>query len=223
MPWSFIIPAAASLLGGVLQGDAAEDTANISAAASDRAAALQQRVYEESVARQRPFLDTGTEFYNRLAELNRGGPEAASKFLMQDPGYGFRFSEGLKALDRQASARGGLISGGALKAAQRYGQDYASGEFGNAHNRLAGMAAMGPNAAGIVNSLGQNFANNVGNLYTNAAADQGNARMARGSAYTNALGGIASIYGRSPWSKQPGGGGGGITGLPDWAIDPYGG
>ena len=55
--------------------------------------------------------------------------------MMADPGYQFRLSEGLKALDRQAAARGGLISGAALKGAQRYGQDYASGEYQNAYNR----------------------------------------------------------------------------------------
>ena len=43
--------------------------------------------------------------------------------------------EGLKALDRTAAARGGLISGGALKAASRYGQDMASQEYQNAFNR----------------------------------------------------------------------------------------
>jgi len=55
--------------------------------------------------------------------------------LQADPGYQFRLSEGLKALDRQAAARGGLISGGALKASQRYGQDMASQEYGQAYNR----------------------------------------------------------------------------------------
>lgn len=55
--------------------------------------------------------------------------------LQADPGYQFRLSEGLKALDRQAAARGGLISGSALKASQRYGQDMASQEYGQAYNR----------------------------------------------------------------------------------------
>lgn len=52
-----------------------------------------------------------------------------------DPGYAFRLSEGQRGLDRQAAARGGLISGSALKAASRYGQDMASQEYGNAFNR----------------------------------------------------------------------------------------
>ena len=43
-----------------------------------------------------------------------------------DPGYAFRLSEGMKALDRTAASRGGLLSGATLKGAQRYGSDLAS-------------------------------------------------------------------------------------------------
>jgi hypothetical protein len=52
-----------------------------------------------------------------------------------DPGYAFRLSEGMKALDRTAAARGGLLSGSTLKGAQRYGSDLASQEYQNAFNR----------------------------------------------------------------------------------------
>ena len=52
-----------------------------------------------------------------------------------DPGYAFRLSEGQRALERTAAARGGLISGGALKAASRYGQDMGSQEYQNAYAR----------------------------------------------------------------------------------------
>ena len=53
-----------------------------------------------------------------------------------DPGYAFRLSEGMKALDRTAASRGGLLSGATLKEAQRYGSDLASQEYGNAYNRF---------------------------------------------------------------------------------------
>jgi hypothetical protein len=109
--FEFLIPAAASLLGGSMQARAAKSAAQTSANAADRATELQRQQYEESVARQQPFLQTGTEMFNRLAALQRGGPEAQN-FLQMDPGYQFRLSEGMKALDRQAAARGGLISGG---------------------------------------------------------------------------------------------------------------
>jgi hypothetical protein len=192
--------ALASRSAGRAQAGAAEQAADLQAQAAREAQALQQRIYEESVARQKPFLETGTEFFNRLAALQRGGPEAAQQFLQMDPGYGFRLSEGMKALDRQAAARGGLISGAALKAAQRYGQDVASQEFGNAYNRLASMANVGPQAAGVMSNLGQTYAGNVGNLGLGAAQAIGqgltSAAQQRGSAYiggANALtGGIGS-------------------------------
>ena len=63
----------------------------------------------------------------------------ARDFGMQDftadPGYAFRLSEGMKALNSQAAARGGLISGAALKAATNYGQQAGSQEYQNAYNR----------------------------------------------------------------------------------------
>jgi hypothetical protein len=231
MPFAFLIPAAASLIGAKMSGDAAKSAARTSAESADRATELQQRMYEESIARQQPFLQTGTEMFNRLAALQRGGPEA-QQFLQMDPGYQFRLSEGMKALDRQAAARGGLISGGALKAAQRYGQDLGSQEYGAAYNRLASLANVGPQAAGVMSNLGQNYATNVGNIYQQQGATAANAALARGSAYAgglNQLGYLAGRYYGQPQFQAPapvesrdiypsGGGGGGY--YPDF-TGPY--
>ena len=221
MPWSFIIPAAASLIGGSMQADAASSAADASNAQSQKALDLQEKIYRENVARQQPFLDTGTEFYNKLADLHRN-PSSGNAMMQMDPGYGFRLSEGLKALDRQAAARGGLISGGALKAAQRYGQNFASNEFGNAYNRLASLANTGPQAAGIVSNLGTNFANSATNVYGQMGQNTGNSLLSSGSAYSNALGGVSNQLGRWYQSKGPSGIDSG-TNLPNWALDPYGG
>jgi hypothetical protein len=52
-----------------------------------------------------------------------------------DPGFAFRLQEGLKAIQRSAAAKGTALSGGTMKALERYGQDYSSNEYGNAYNR----------------------------------------------------------------------------------------
>jgi len=193
---SAAIGASSSNRAAKTQAGAAKDAADAQLQASREANALQQRIYEEAVVRQQPFLQGGTEDYNRLRSLMSGGPNASQQFLQMDPGYGFRLSEGMKALDRQAAARGGLISGAALKASQRYGQDYASGEFGNAYQRLAGLAQIGPSAAGVMNSLGQNYAGAAGqNLMAGGqAVGQGylGAGSARASGY---IGGANAISG----------------------------
>jgi len=231
-----------AILGGMsankaakTQAGAAQSAADAQLQASREANALQQKIYEENVARQQPFLQTGTEFFNRLAALQRGGPDAAQQFLQMDPGYQFRLSEGMKALDRQAAARGGLISGGALKAAQRYGQDLGSQEYSAAYGRLAGLADVGPRAAGVMSGLGERYGQTAGQnmMAGGQAAAQGlmGAGAARASGYmggANALTGALGSYLNYNQNQQllnrllPSGGGGGspIVSTPyDYGVD----
>jgi hypothetical protein len=203
-----MIPAA--ILGSSLFGSrAASKAADTQAAAADRAAELQQQQYEQTRADQAPYREAG---YNALAQMQRtaGNVPGAFKFgagdYQADPGYAFRLSEGQKALDRSAAARGGLISGGALKAAQRFGQEMGSQEFGNAYNRAltgyntgvasenqlynrqAGLAGIGQTSANLVGQAGQNYATNVGNLMTGAGAAQAAGQVGVANAITGGLG-----------------------------------
>jgi hypothetical protein len=231
MPWSFIVPAAVSLFGASKQASAAQSAANTTAAATDQATQLQREMYQQTREDQAPYRQAG---YNALAEMQRtaGNVPGAFSFtnqeMYQDPGYAFRLSEGQKALDRSAAARGGLISGSALKAATRYGQDMGSQEYQNAYNRAltgyntgvssenqlynrqAALSGIGQTATNLVGTAGQNYGTNVGNALINQGANAGNARMVGANAYGSALSGIGSAYGRNPvsFSSLYGGGGG---------------
>lgn len=55
--------------------------------------------------------------------------------VFSDPGVRFRMSEANKALQRNASARGTLNTGGTLRAIMGLNQDLASQEYGNLYNR----------------------------------------------------------------------------------------
>ena len=55
--------------------------------------------------------------------------------VFNDPGYQFRLQEGQKALERSASRRGALNTGGTLKDVSAFGQGLASQEYGNAYGR----------------------------------------------------------------------------------------
>jgi hypothetical protein len=215
--------AAGAALGGGLEeatgggaSGAAREAANTSAAANDRALALQQRMYEEGVARQQPRLAAGN---NALAQMQSGAfaQPAAFKFgagdYQADPGYAFRLAEGQKLLDRTAAREGRIFSGSALKAATRYGQDMASQEFGNAYNRaltgynadvarsntgynrLAGLAGVGQTAGTQIGTAGQSYATNAGNLMMNQGDVQGNAMLASERARQSAYGNIGKALG----------------------------
>ena len=200
-----------SALGGAFDGNPAEDAANAANAATDRSIALQQRMYEEGVARQKPFYEAGVnalpgylQGIGQGGELVRGFTQAD---YQADPGYAFRLAEGQKALDRSAAARGGLISGAALKAAGRYGQDMASQEYTNAYNRfrdtqglrrnaLAGVVGFAPTAAGSMTTAGQNYATNAGNAMVGQGVNTGNALIAGNQARESAYGNLGSAFGK---------------------------
>ena len=64
---------------------------------------------------------------------------------------------GMEAIENSAAARGGILSGGTLKALERYGQDWGSNEFEKVFNR--GLTTAGYNAGvgqqGYANRYGQ--------------------------------------------------------------------
>ena len=125
--------------------------------------------------------------------------------FQQDPGYAFRLSEGQKVLDRSAAARGGLISGGALRAATRYGQDMGSQEYANAFNRyqtnrsnqlqpLGNLMASGQSAASNQGSAAGAYGTNAGNLMMQGGQAMAAGQLGVGNTFNNALGTMASSY-----------------------------
>jgi len=74
------------------------------------------------------------------------------------------------------------LSGAALKAAERYGQDYASNEYQNAYNRHWNTRNQILNPAQSLLGQGQTTANNLGNAGQNYATNAGNSMMAAGNA-----------------------------------------
>ena len=105
-----------------------------------------------------PYKSAGTDALSMLnAGLGFGGPEGSAKFTsayQSTPGYTSGLAEGLKAATRQAQASGMGNSGAALKAATRYGGDYANKYASDYFNRLAGVANLGYGATGDQARLG---------------------------------------------------------------------
>jgi hypothetical protein len=187
--------------------------------------ALQREQFDYQKGLQAPFQQAGV---NALGRMQGGefAPPGAFKFqttdyrdmdYQTDPGYAFRLAEGQKALDRQAAARGGLISGGALKAAARYGQEMGSQEFQNAYqramaqegtnynraltgyntevarsdtgyNRLAAMAGVGQTATDKIGAAGQTMAAGLGSAGQAMTSGIGAAGQNMTSGISNSLG-----------------------------------
>jgi hypothetical protein len=139
------------------------------------------------------------------ADFGKYARDFSMSDFQQDPGYAFRLSEGQKALDRSAAARGGLISGGAMKAATRFGQDMGSQEYANAFNRyqtnranqlqpLGNLMASGQSAASNQGSAAGQYGTNAGNLMMQGGQATAAGQLGVGNTINNALGTMASSY-----------------------------
>jgi hypothetical protein len=174
-----------------------------------------------------------------LAQL-QGGPYASAKFggvegydpasamrnfgagdFQADPGYAFRLSEGMKGMNATAAARGGLLSGNALRAGQEYGQQMGSQEYQNAFNRyqanralqaqeygnafnrfqtertntlapLQSLAGVGQSASQQAQQASQNYAAGAGNALGAFGAAQASNIIGAGNARASGYAGIAN-------------------------------
>lgn len=109
------------------------------------------------------------------------------------PDYQFRQNEQTRALTARNAMLGIQDSGAAQKSALQYSGNLASGEFNNYANRLASLAGVGQSAANTSAQLGQNFANNFGNLQTQNAQNLGSSYMQQGQNTANMWGNLANI------------------------------
>jgi hypothetical protein len=190
---------ATAIGGSTLVGAySANKAAKTQAGAADRATELQRQQFERQVELQAPFREAGVRALPELEAASRYTPFSMSEFRA-DPGYGFRLTEGQKALDRQAAARGGLISGGALKAATRFGQEMGSQEYLNAFNRfqnenmarlnpLQALAGIGQTSVAQLGAAGQAMATGVGEAGAAAAQARASGYMGTANALTQGLG-----------------------------------
>lgn len=107
-------------------------------------------------------------------------------------GYQFRFNEGMNALNSGFAGRGVLQSGAAMKAALEYGQNIASGEFGNYLNNLQVQQNLGAGAASSQAGVGQNFAGNVTSLNTANANALASGAVASANNTNGVIGGVTN-------------------------------
>lgn len=133
---------------------------------------------------------------NNLQQQN-----AAFDNFRNSTGYQFRVNEGGRALDNSYASRGVGQSGAAAKAALNYGQNIASGEFGNYLNALIGQQGVGLSAAGAQAGVSTNFVNQTTANNNSGASALANAAIAKGNATGNMwqgiAGGLGNIFGSS--------------------------
>jgi hypothetical protein len=219
MTWGAVASIGVGLYTASENRSAASRASDAANQANDKAIALQRQMFDEQKAMSAPYREAGITGQNRLMELlglgantgaegyGRYGRDFSMADYQADPGYAFRLSEGQKAIDRSAAARGGTQSGAALRAATRYGQEMGSQEYGNAYNRyqtnrtnqlqpLGSLMTSGQNAAANAGAAAGNYGTSAGNLMSTSGENRGNALWAAQQANNSAYGDIGKTIGK---------------------------
>ena len=216
-----LIAGTAAVAGGAMAASGAKKASKAQVQASQEANAAQERMFAEQNRLQEPFRQGGLTAQNEIMQLlGIGGDKNAAGYgslgksfgeteFQQDPGYAFRQSEGMKALERSAAARGMLSSGATMKGIQRFGQDLASQEYQNAFNRyqteraaklnpLQSLMGAGQSSANVMTSAaGQAGQNEASNAY-NAGAARASGYVGQANALSGALGQLGGIASQIP-------------------------
>jgi hypothetical protein len=121
----------------------------------------------------------------------------AYELFKQSTGYSTRLQEGQRTLASNYFGGGVGQSGAAMKAALRYGQNFASGEFGNWIGALGNQQSVGLGGASALAGVSQTAANNLSQISQNSADTASQAAIARAQNSGALFTGLAGIAGQA--------------------------
>lgn len=209
------VGAVASVGSGVMAARGARRAGRAQERAAQSAEQTQRQMFDRQVELQEPFRQAGLTAQQQIMQLLGIGGDASmpgygsmarpfgQQDFEQDPGYAFRQQEGMRALERSAAARGGLLSGNTMRGIQRFGQDLASQEYQNAFNRfqieraarlnpLQSLMGSGQSAANVMTGAAGQAAQNIGQMQLGAGQARASGYIGSANALAGALQGVGS-------------------------------
>jgi hypothetical protein len=223
MTWVAAAVVTTTLVNGYMQSNAANNAADAQSEAAANSNATQRYMYDTTRADNMPALDARNASLDKMRSLlGIGGDTSQAGYgslggaikptdVQNEAGYQFGLNQGLTAQNNLLGARGMRNSGAAIKAATRYGNDYATTKYDNAFNRevanrsaqlnpLQSVAGLGQTGASTVASAGTNYANNVSSNQTSLGNAQAANSLSQGNIWGNTINQLGSIYKNSATS-----------------------
>ena len=223
MSWIAVAIGGGALLGGIIQGNAAQGAAQTQANASQQATNAQMQMFQQIQGNEKPFINAGQGAQSQLNYLmgiggaggqhsTAGGygsldkPFNTSDWKSLSPAYQFQLQQGGQGVLNQDASATGAESGAALKDLMGFNQGLANSSFNNAFNmyqtqqsnvfnRLNSIATLGSNAGSNQATGASTFGQGIGQSLTNTGTALAAGQVGQANAYAGALGGASYI----PW------------------------
>lgn len=196
MSWGMVGAAAVSVVGGVMQGNAADKAASKQNAAAQAGIDSQERMFDKSLEMQAPYREAG---YNALSGLE-GLTSAEGRATALDDYYNSAEFATMNAQNeeqqlRNAAATGGVRGGNNQAAMAAIAPQMGQNFLNNQYNQLTGLANMGMGAAsqgaGAANQLGASMNQTQQNIGMNNASNE----LAQGNINANTIGTLGGLFG----------------------------
>jgi len=225
---------ATALVGAAVVGAAGTAYSASKAASAQKDAANQanQRLeaqYQQTREDLSPYRDIGEQGTNALSgrlDFLTSPIVMDQAALEQTPGYQFTRTQGLKAIQNSAAARGLGVSGAAFKGASDFATGLANKTYQdqfnlenanrtNAFNRLMSVSQLGQSAAAQTGNTGMSAAQGISSNTIGAGNAQAASYNAMGGAFANAANSVpAALYYQGIYGNS--GSSGGSSGSYNW-------
>jgi hypothetical protein len=203
-PVSGLIAGGSILGSSLIQGRASKKASEAQAEGAAASTQAQLEMLYKARKDLAPWREAGMEAVERLMTgglIEEAIAPISENVLRGAPGYQFRLSEGINALDKSAISRGRLFSGAQQKAITRFGQDYASAEYDREFNRRMArlspwfkMAGMGQGVAGQSASMAMDVGRSIGQNALYAGEARASNYINQGNIWSNAISKPAELY-----------------------------
>lgn len=201
-----------SVATGVMSSRAQKKAANTAAGAqmeaSEKSVEEQRRQFDAVQKLLKPYADAGlsglTGQQNLLGINGTAAQQAAINNINNSSEMQTYLQQGENAILQNASATGGLRGGNTQAALAQFRPQLLNQLINQRYQNLAGMTALGQNAAAGTGNAGMQTASNISNLYQQTGAAQAGAALAQGQATANAWNGVNSAIGQVAGMKMMG-------------------
>lgn len=201
-----------AVIGGAMaskaQKSAAKTAANAQIEASEMGVEEQRRQFDAVQKLLKPYADAGLSGLSGQQDLlgtnGTAAQQAAINNINNSSEMQTYLQQGENAILQNASATGGLRGGNTQAALAQFRPQLLNQLINQRYQNLAGMTALGQNAAAGTGNAGMQTASNISNLYQQSGAAQAGAALARGQATANMWNGVTGAIGQVAGMKMMG-------------------
>lgn len=201
-----------AVIGGVMsskaQKSAARSASNAQIQASEMGVKEQRRQFDAVQKLLKPYADAGLSGLTGQQDLlginGTAAQQAAINNINNSSEMQTYLQQGENAILQNASATGGLRGGNTQAALAQFRPQLLNQLINQRYQNLAGMTALGQNAAAGTGNAGMQTASNISNLYQQTGAAQAGAALAQGQASANMWNGVTGAIGQVAGMKMMG-------------------